>query len=494
MAPLSKSVRGKWDSKTSGGCPRNESWTDNPQYLLLPSNAEGGEFSVTLRCAAAPKLDIGFVVLRQDAKDRAGRKTTTKVRKAELVDKTKWRTTDQVSLNVNLSAPAPGKGFIVLPCTYEPGPQASFELQVVSTSGEEFTLIPIGDEPVAPAAPAPLAAATPAASNAAAGGGGEAAVAKAAAAANPTFLAPPISAVGGADYTPPDMGHTDTSAGPVAENEVEVKSEGQGLSQKQKRDAAELVAKALASAGESAGGLYSDPDFVPTPSSLWINGVAPGEALQAAGVAADLVQSWRRPSEFAPALAATEGEPRLFYSDWGTQGVVASPLLNHWLLAACNIVGGDVDILERVFVDTEHAKNGFCARHPRGVAPPRSPPPCAVAPFMATDAPAVRRCSPPPLAVDAHRRCCPPLLLTAVAPHRCRRSPPSPLTAAAAAAARRADVVRFYVDDPSSDDDWQVVLVDDLLPCGADGLPCFARCPSPVVLWISLIEKVLGLT
>ena len=38
--------------------------------------------------------------------------------------------------------------------------------------------------------------------------------------------------------------------------------------------------------------------------------------------------------------------------------------------------------------------------------------------------------------------------------------------------------VRFFVEDPSSDDDWAVVLVDDRLPCGADGKPCFARARS----------------
>ena len=53
-------------------------------------------------------------------------------------------------------------------------------------------------------------------------------------------------------------------------------------------------------------------------------------------------------------------------------------------------------------------------------------------------------------------------------------------------------MVRFYVDDPSSDDDWKVVLVDDALPCGADGMPCFARCPSPAVFWVSIIEKAFA--
>ena len=91
---------------------------------------------------------------------------------------------------------------------------------------------------------------------------------------------------GASTYAPPlGMAATDAS-GPVPENEVSVASEGQGLSAKQRRETAELVQAALAASGESADGLYTDPDFVAAPSSLWINGSAPGEALQQAGVAA----------------------------------------------------------------------------------------------------------------------------------------------------------------------------------------------------------------
>ena len=350
-----------------------------------------------VKVCSITKLDIGFVVLKQDAKDRAGRKTTTKVRKAELVYKTKWRTTDVATAEVDLPTPDQGRRFIILPCTFEPGHEATFELQVVSPDGADFSLMPIGDEP-----PLPLLEK--------AANGAVAPPAPAAVASNPFPRPSPgatasaVAATGGAS--------TDSS-GRVAENEVIVASEGQGLSAKQRLEASELVQKALSAAGESADGLFTDADFPAEPKSLWINGSSPGEALQQAGVTADLVQSWRRPSDFAPPLAESEGAPRLFYSDYALQGVVASPLLNHWLLAACNIVGGDVDILERVFVDTEHADKGFY-------------------------------------------------------------------------------VVRFYVDDPASDDDWKVVLVDDQLPCGEDGLPCFARCPSPVVLWVSIIEKAFA--
>ena len=396
MPPSQASCRGKWDAKTCGGCPKNANWTENPQFLLLPEAA--GTFNITLRCNAAPKLDIGFVVLKQEAKDAAGRKTTSKVRKAELISKTKWKNQDQVSLEVELPDPAGGgKGFLVIPCTFEPGPQAGFELQAVNASGAPFTLTPIGDEnaPVVPTFSAASATAT-----------------KPAAAAQPGVVKAMPQGVeagaftGAAGYAAPDM--TPTS-GPVAEGEVEIKSEGQGLSAKQKKEAAELIQKAVDAAGS---GLYTDPDFPASPSSVWINGSGPGGALQQAGIGAEFVQSWRRPSEIAAGYP-DDGPARLFYTDWGVQGVVASPLLNHWLLAACNIVGGDVEILERVFVDMEHADKGFY-------------------------------------------------------------------------------VVRFYIDDPNSDDDWKVILVDDYLPCGADGLPCFARCPAPTVFWVAILEKAFA--
>lgn len=45
--------------------------------------------------------------------------------------------------------------------------------------------------------------------------------------------------------------------------------------------------------------------------------------------------------------------------------------------------------------------------------------------------------------------------------------------------------------DPTSDDDWVVVLVDDLIPCGVDAQPCFARTPDGA-LWASIIEKAFA--
>jgi hypothetical protein len=109
-------------------------------------------------------------------------------------------------------------------------------------------------------------------------------------------------------------------------------------------------------------------------------------------------------------MAGVGGPAALFKNGWEVEGVVPGALPNRWLLAACNIVGGDPKVAARCFVDATHAAQGFY-------------------------------------------------------------------------------VVRFFVDDPCSEDNWRVVLVDDRLLCGANGAPCFARCPTISVLWVALIEK-----
>ena len=402
--PVLQSLRGKWDDGRSGGCPRHETWVSNPQYLLVP--AAEGTFTITLKCAASPKLDIGFVVLKQDGKDASGRKTSTKVRKTELVFKTKWKTADIATAEVALPPPEAGRGFIVLPCTFEPGFHAAFELSVGSADGTEFSLVLIGDEAPPPPPPPPPPAADSAPSSEPPTGGAAAAAAEPDApgrAVGVGVCAARYGGDGGGGERDGERGACQVGgAGPLGQAEARrrrPRPEGPRRRRGERRRPLQrprLPAGCLVALAGRAGA---------------------GEALQQAGVGADLVAGWARPSAFpAPDDGGGGGggsAPRLFHTEWGVQGVVASPLLNHWLLAACNIVGGDVEILERVFVDTTHADKGFYA-------------------------------------------------------------------------------VRFFVDDPASDDDWVVVLVDDLLPVGADGAPCFGRCPTARVLWVPIIEKAFA--
>ena len=50
-------------------------------------------------------------------------------------------------------------------------------------------------------------------------------------------------------------------------------------------------------------------------------------------------------------------------------------------------------------------------------------------------------------------------------------------------------VCKFYQDDPMSDDDWQVILVDDRIPCDSNGHPVFCRHPDQRTYWGMIIEK-----
>jgi len=50
-------------------------------------------------------------------------------------------------------------------------------------------------------------------------------------------------------------------------------------------------------------------------------------------------------------------------------------------------------------------------------------------------------------------------------------------------------VCKFYRDDPYSDDDWQVVIVDDRLPCNSSGQPVFARHHDEGKYWAMIVEK-----
>ena len=343
--PVSRRQSGEWVVGTSaGGCPKHDSWPINPQFRLT-TTAPSATYSIRLASHAAyGKAPIGLFVLRTSG-GAPGR--VSALTKKDIAHKGKWKHAESVDSEVELIGPAV---YIVIPSTFDPGVAAAFELSAASTT--EFDLVEL-----------------------------------------PATVAPTVA-------SPPD-GSAKAVAASGDDLSVRVEPEGQGLSQRQQRDAEAAVAKALKQCNDT-GQPYQDADFAPSKRALWLDGVKPSV------LAADPVATWRRPAEFAPGATA-----RVFHNDWQIQGVVPGLLPNRDMLAGANIVGGDQDVIARAFVDAEHASKGFY-------------------------------------------------------------------------------VLRFYVDDPHSDDDWAVVIVDDRLPCGADGKLCFARCPSEGVLWVALVEKGLA--
>ena len=301
-----RSARGAWRGPaSSGGCPKFETWPNNPQFLLKSSAAT--EVTITLAYSGAEKLPIGFVVMLGEGSSRK-----TKLRgKDDIQQKTNWKRVTSVSSTVALQ---PNQPYIVLPCTFDPGLEGEFELTAAADAALELT--PLPDAP--PVAPVSSSAANARPAAPVSGG-----------AAAPTIRA---------------------AAAAAADSEVKVVSEGQGLSEKQTRDLRAAVDAAVAQCSAS-GRKYEDPDFPPTKASLWIDGQNPGAAL---GVGADVVASWRRPEEFS-------SEPRLFINDWEVAGIVPGPLPDQWFLSAANILAGDVSVIQRAFVDASHGANGFYA-------------------------------------------------------------------------------------------------------------------------------------
>mmetsp|Transcript_333 Transcript_333/g.833 ORF Transcript_333/g.833 Transcript_333/m.833 type:complete len:705 (-) Transcript_333:365-2479(-) len=183
-----------------------------------------------------------------------------------------------------------------------------------------------------------------------------------------------------------------------------LKVEGQGLSKKQTADVKQMEKSALAWTA-SNGRRFEDAAFPASAESL-------GPEL------AGKVDRWLRPHEFAQ-------KPELFKNFWEIEGVKPGVLDDRWFLGALNIVAGNKDNIDRLFLSATKAEGG--------------------------------------------------------------RDPMAPL--AEQAAREGFYIVRFYEDDPRSDDDWVCVLVDDRIPCDASGKPAFARCPDDNVFWVMIVEK-----
>ena len=199
-----RSARGAWRGPaSSGGCPKFETWPNNPQFLLKSSAAT--EVTITLAYSGAEKLPIGFVVMLGEGSSRK-----TKLRgKDDIQQKTNWKRVTSVSSTVALQ---PNQQYIVLPCTFDPGLEGEFELTAAADAALELT--PLPDAP--PVAPVSSSAAN----------------------------ARPAAPVSGGAAAP-----TIRAAAAAADSEVKVVSEA-GLSEKQTRDlraAVDAVAQCSAS-------------------------------------------------------------------------------------------------------------------------------------------------------------------------------------------------------------------------------------------------------
>ena len=72
-AAPSQRLAGEWSlPNLAGGCPKHNSWAQNPQFRLVPKGGPEQTCEITVTCAL--KLQIGFIVLRTTPTDIGGRK------------------------------------------------------------------------------------------------------------------------------------------------------------------------------------------------------------------------------------------------------------------------------------------------------------------------------------------------------------------------------------------------------------------------------------
>jgi hypothetical protein len=153
------SQRGEWLPGVAGGCPKHESYGQNPQFVLAPSVPASFTIELSQPADGRVTLPIGIVLLNRDPSAPFKPKLSSK----RLVAKTNYKAVAKQSLTIQLEPPAAGKALIVLVSTFEPDQYGAFTLTVSSEEDPAFTLGALAEPPRAHStlgAGAPQAAAT----------------------------------------------------------------------------------------------------------------------------------------------------------------------------------------------------------------------------------------------------------------------------------------------------------------------------------------------
>ena len=439
-------LRGAWSiaAGTAGGCPNYpDTWFQNPQYAItLPAAADlVGVLSLSLRPDESEELSKQQAQLTQAAAEAAAagdadQAAALQAQAAELapavgfllfkgdgalitgsyeehaprqVAASKFAHGTQ-EVSAELSGAEPGKYTLVM-CTFAPQQEKAFAFTLFATSSS-VKVEPLNGGRIDTGAAGVTSKRVPPSA--------------------PTYksdaakVAPPkasskqdSAAIRAADDDDGKMGYAERMELEEAirlekwkENVPMMTIEGQPLSEnvKKRRDAlvAYATAKAQANGGlfEDSGGPYNDAAISAINGHTdHIDQGFPKAAGSAAGTQPEVytggspgahehavVTQWLRPSQMANVTS-----PMLFKNDFEVEGIIQGEgTTNRWLLSALNIIGGNREQLDRVFMEHDEAQGFF--------------------------------------------------------------------------------ICKFYQDDPLSDDDWQVILVDDRIPCDAAGVPCFARC------------------
>ena len=116
MAARSLSLRGEWRAGLAGGCPKYETYGNNPQFLLNPSVPASFVLELAQQESGARLLPLGLVVLNRDPSQPFKAKLSSK----RLVAKTNFKATPTRELTVQLEPLPADKAYCILCSTFEP--------------------------------------------------------------------------------------------------------------------------------------------------------------------------------------------------------------------------------------------------------------------------------------------------------------------------------------------------------------------------------------
>jgi len=111
-------VNGAWQRGRDGGCMNNQSWANNPKFVIKPNKKKDVTISLSLKQSREPYEPIGFYVFGNA--DKAGLSRDTLLATSEFVN------APVVSADVNVKGDT--GPWAVLPVTFKPGKHISFDL------------------------------------------------------------------------------------------------------------------------------------------------------------------------------------------------------------------------------------------------------------------------------------------------------------------------------------------------------------------------------
>jgi len=122
MENFEATVNGEWRGPTAGGCYNNNSWINNPKYLLSSSSPPSRDVQVTMTIQQPERSPLAYLGI-YSAKWEGHQKLDKRA-----VHKNSKPCMNRREVAVELTIPPSDWPYVIMPHTFEQGIEMSFEL------------------------------------------------------------------------------------------------------------------------------------------------------------------------------------------------------------------------------------------------------------------------------------------------------------------------------------------------------------------------------